>query len=162
MNNYDKIMQLKGFDKHCIHNHGKANMEHELMSSQHIAIASSSNNTNNNNTNNKIISNSNMSGMIIENDNVIGVNMNDWADNEYNKIIEKKDTDSRKIKSNSNVNGDSDVEIDKMSGNIQTCPNIDEVYERYDSFGLTYTYIHNDIYSYVDATRQESKLSWED
>ena len=149
-------MQLKGFNKHCIHNHGKANVEHELMSGQHIAIASSSNNTNNNNANNKITSNSNMSGIIIENDNVIGVNVNDWTDNEYNKIIEKKDTDSRKIKSNSNDNGDSDVEIDKMSGNI------DEVYERYDSFGLTYTYIHNDIYSYVDATRQESKLSWED
>ena len=41
-----------------------------------------------------------MSSINIENDNVIGLHVNDLADNEYNKIIEKKDTNSRKIKSN--------------------------------------------------------------
>ena len=87
------------------------------------------------------------------------------SDNERNKIISgTKDTDSER--SNQTVmSGDSDVEIDKMYGNSQTCPNIygiDEFYERYKSFGLTYTCIDNDIYSYIDAKSRESKLSWKD
>ena len=104
-----------------------------------------------------------MSDLIIENDNVIGLHVKDLSDNERNKIISgKKDTDSER--SNQTVMlGDNDVEIDKMYGNSQTCLNIygiDGFYERYKSFGLTYTCIHNDIYSYTDAKSRESKLSW--
>ena len=174
--NYDKIIHLKGFDNHCIHSHGKGTQRKygawaDILSTYtNILVAfgisttaSSNNNTNNNNTNNKIISNSNMSDLIIENDNVIGLHVKDLSDNERNKIISgKKDTDSER--SNQTVMlGDNDVEIDKMYGNSQTCLNIygiDGFYERYKSFGLTYTCIHNDIYSYTDAKSRESKLSW--
>ena len=78
--NYDKTMQLKGFDNHCIHSHCKGTQRKygaraDVLSTHTKMLvafgisttASSDNNTNN--TNNKIISDSNMSDLIIENDN---------------------------------------------------------------------------------------------
>ena len=57
--NYDKIIQQQRFNNHYFHNHTKekkSNVEHKLVSRQHMhAKTNSSNNINNNNSGNKII-----------------------------------------------------------------------------------------------------------
>ena len=58
---------------------------------------------------------------------------------------------SMELKLNSNVRSDGDAKIDSMDDSSERHPNIcniNEFYERYESFGLRYTCIDNDIYSF--------------
>ena len=106
---------------------------------------SSDDNNNNSNSNSNNI-NINMNDIINDNDNVKELHVDELVDNEHKEIIKETDMNLIQLMLHSNVRSDGDAKFNGMYENSERDPNVCNINEFYESFGLRHTCIDNDIY----------------